>query len=190
MHGDLRVEVLARRLHWYNPDIKCDLGYRIKLKKPAPGIILTRISFNNRRLNYPCFQKLLDIQPDSCRVRFVIIDENKFRFRPLLLLHNLCFLCLLFLTFSCLHNQRNGVAPNCNWHTYRMPLFFYLIEHRCRGRQIIFLQYLFDDPFFIHRGPLEDTVTRGYPSQPARLNIDKFFWAKQGKSRCKVTKEN
>lgn len=61
-----------------------ELVYR--LKKPAIGIILIRISVNNRSLKWPRFQKLLDNYPDRCTGRFVVIDENKFRFRPLLFL--------------------------------------------------------------------------------------------------------
>jgi len=59
-----------------------DLVYR--LKKPAYGIILVRIGVKNRSMKWPRLKKLLDTYPERCTGRFVVIDENKFRFRPLL----------------------------------------------------------------------------------------------------------
>jgi predicted nuclease of predicted toxin-antitoxin system len=59
-----------------------ELVYR--LKKPAHGIILIRIAVKNRSLKWPRIKKLLDAYSDRCSGRFVVIDENKFRFRPLL----------------------------------------------------------------------------------------------------------
>jgi predicted nuclease of predicted toxin-antitoxin system len=59
-----------------------ELVYR--LKKPAHGIILIRIGVKNRSLKWPRIKKLLDAYPERCAGRFVVIDENKFRFRPLL----------------------------------------------------------------------------------------------------------
>lgn len=61
-----------------------ELVYR--LKRPAHGIILIRINVINRNLKWPRFQKLIDTYLDRCSGRFVVIDENKFRFRPLLYL--------------------------------------------------------------------------------------------------------
>ncbi len=59
-----------------------ELVYR--LKKPAHGIILIRIGVKNRSLKWPRMKKLLDSYAERCTGRFVVIDENKFRFRPLL----------------------------------------------------------------------------------------------------------
>jgi predicted nuclease of predicted toxin-antitoxin system len=59
-----------------------ELAYR--LKKPAFGIILIRIGVKNRNLKWPRLNKLLETYPERCAGRFVVIDENKFRFRPLL----------------------------------------------------------------------------------------------------------
>jgi predicted nuclease of predicted toxin-antitoxin system len=59
-----------------------ELVYR--LKKPAHGIILIRIGVKNRNLKWPRLKKLLNTYPERCTGRFVVIDENKFRFRPLL----------------------------------------------------------------------------------------------------------
>ena len=61
-----------------------ELVYR--LKKPAHGIILIRIGVKNRSLKWPRMKKLLNAYPERCTGRFVVIDENKFRFRPLLYL--------------------------------------------------------------------------------------------------------
>ena len=61
-----------------------DLVYR--LKKPAHGIILIRINVKNRSIKWSRLKKLLGDYPDRCIGRFVVIDENKFRFRPLLYL--------------------------------------------------------------------------------------------------------
>ena len=59
-----------------------DLVYR--LKKPAYGIILIRVGVKNRSLKWPRMKKLIDTYPERCAGRFIVIDENKFRFRPLL----------------------------------------------------------------------------------------------------------
>ena len=59
-----------------------ELVYR--LKKPAHGIILIRIGVKKRSSKWPRIKKLLDAYPERCTGRFVVIDENKFRFRPLL----------------------------------------------------------------------------------------------------------
>ncbi len=59
-----------------------ELVYR--LKKPAHGIILIRIGVKNRSLKWPRMKKLLDSYAERCTGRFVVIDENKFRFRPLI----------------------------------------------------------------------------------------------------------
>jgi predicted nuclease of predicted toxin-antitoxin system len=59
-----------------------ELVYR--LKKPAYGIILIRIGVKNRSLKWPRMKKLLEAYPERCTGRFVVIDENKVRFRPLL----------------------------------------------------------------------------------------------------------
>ena len=59
-----------------------ELVYR--LKKPAQGIILIRIDVKNRREKWPRMKKLLDSYGERCTGRFVVIDEKKFRFRPLL----------------------------------------------------------------------------------------------------------
>jgi predicted nuclease of predicted toxin-antitoxin system len=61
-----------------------ELVYRFK--KPAHGIILIRIGVKNRSSKWPRIKKLLDAYPERCTGRFVVIDENKFRFRPLLYL--------------------------------------------------------------------------------------------------------
>ena len=59
-----------------------ELVYRFK--KPSHGIILIRIGVKKRKLKWPRLKKLLDNYPERCAGRFVVIDENKFRFRPLL----------------------------------------------------------------------------------------------------------
>jgi len=55
-----------------------------KLKKPAHRIILMRINVNNRSEKWPQIKKLLDSYGESCVGRFEVVDENKYRFRPLL----------------------------------------------------------------------------------------------------------
>ena len=59
-----------------------ELVYR--LKRPAHGIILIRIGVKNRSEKLPRMKKLLDSYSERCTGRFVVIDENKYRFRPLL----------------------------------------------------------------------------------------------------------
>lgn len=59
-----------------------ELVYR--LKKPAHGIILIRISVKDRHLKWEQLKKLIEIYPDRLEGRFIILDSEKFRFRPIM----------------------------------------------------------------------------------------------------------
>ena len=59
-----------------------ELVYR--LRKPSNGIILIRIDVKNRHLKWEQMKKLIDQYPDRLQGSFVVIDVQKFRFRPLL----------------------------------------------------------------------------------------------------------
>lgn len=59
-----------------------ELVYR--LKKSAQGIILIRIDVKERHMKWPRLKKLIDNYEARLRGHFVVIDTQKFRFRPLL----------------------------------------------------------------------------------------------------------
>ena len=66
-------------------------AYRNKYGRLEHGTyIIIRVKINTnlrekkRKLKWPRLKKLLDNYPERCAGRFVVIDENKFRFRPLL----------------------------------------------------------------------------------------------------------
>ena len=59
-----------------------ELVYR--LQKPASGIVLIRISVEDRHLKWPQLKKLLEMHGDCLFGAFVIVEVRKFRFRPLL----------------------------------------------------------------------------------------------------------
>jgi predicted nuclease of predicted toxin-antitoxin system len=59
-----------------------ELVYR--LRKPAFGILLLRFSIENRHLKVPRMSALLGEYVDRLPRHFVVLDETKFRFRPLL----------------------------------------------------------------------------------------------------------
>jgi predicted nuclease of predicted toxin-antitoxin system len=59
-----------------------ELVYRFK--KPVKGIILIRIEVKERHLKWGRLQKLIDNYPDRLKDCFVVIDTQKFRFRPIM----------------------------------------------------------------------------------------------------------
>jgi len=61
-----------------------ELVYR--LKKPSRGIILIRIDVKQRHIKWARLKKLIENYEDRLAGHFVVIDSQKFRFRPLLFL--------------------------------------------------------------------------------------------------------
>jgi len=59
-----------------------ELVYR--LKKRAKGIVLLRVDVQERHLKWPRLKKLVDNYEERLPKHFVVIDTQKFRFRPLL----------------------------------------------------------------------------------------------------------
>ena len=59
-----------------------ELVYR--LKKPAEGIILIRVEVEQRHMKWPRLKKLIEQYETRLSGHFVVIDIEKFRFRPLL----------------------------------------------------------------------------------------------------------
>ena len=55
-----------------------------RLRKPAAGIVLIRITVKQRQLKWLRLKKLIDNYADRLPMNFVVIDIEKFRFRPLL----------------------------------------------------------------------------------------------------------
>lgn len=53
------------------------------LKKPARGIILIRIEVKGRHLKLPRLKKLINNYGSKIEGSFVVVDIEKFRFRPL-----------------------------------------------------------------------------------------------------------
>jgi predicted nuclease of predicted toxin-antitoxin system len=60
-----------------------ELVYR--LRKPAAGIVLIRIAVEQRQSKWPRLKKLIDKYADRLPGHFVVLNIDKFRFRPLLL---------------------------------------------------------------------------------------------------------
>ena len=60
-----------------------ELVYR--LRKPAAGIVLIRIAVKQRQSKWPRLKKLIDNYADRLPGNFVVLNIDKFRFRPLLL---------------------------------------------------------------------------------------------------------
>ncbi|MCP4105042.1 MAG: hypothetical protein GY749_05835 [Desulfobacteraceae bacterium] len=59
-----------------------ELVYR--LRKPARGIVLIRIPIEKRRLKWARLKKLINEKSEWLMGNFVVLDTEKFRFRPLL----------------------------------------------------------------------------------------------------------
>ena len=59
-----------------------ELVYR--LKKPAYGIILIRIDVRERYEKWPCLEALIAKHGERLPGHFVVVDLNKYRFRPLI----------------------------------------------------------------------------------------------------------
>ena len=59
-----------------------DLVYRFK--KPARGVILIRMDVNERHMKWRRLKKLIRNHEKRLPSHFVVVDSNKFRFRPLL----------------------------------------------------------------------------------------------------------
>ena len=59
-----------------------ELVYR--LRKPAAGIVLIRIAVEQRQSKCPRLKKLIDNYSDRLPGNFVVLNIDKFRFRPLL----------------------------------------------------------------------------------------------------------
>jgi len=60
-----------------------ELVYRFK--KPANGIILIRIDIKERHLKWDRLRKLIDKYPDRLKGRFIVVDTEKYRFRPIII---------------------------------------------------------------------------------------------------------
>ena len=54
------------------------------LKKPAIGIMLIRIQVEERQIKWPRVKRLIEDYADRVPGHFVIVEAEKFRFRPLL----------------------------------------------------------------------------------------------------------
>ena len=59
-----------------------ELVYR--LKKPSKGIILIRIDIKERHIKYSRLKELIENYSERLEGYFVVIETDKFRFRPLL----------------------------------------------------------------------------------------------------------
>ena len=59
-----------------------ELVYR--LKKPSRGIVLIRIDVKERHMKWTRLKNLIENHKDRLPKHFVVIDTQKFRFRPLL----------------------------------------------------------------------------------------------------------
>ncbi len=59
-----------------------ELVYR--LNKPSRGIVLIRIDVKERHMKWARLKELIDSYQDRLPGHFVVIDTQKFRFRPLL----------------------------------------------------------------------------------------------------------
>jgi predicted nuclease of predicted toxin-antitoxin system len=59
-----------------------ELAYR--LKKPAYGMILIRIDVRDRHRKWPRMKTLIAEHQDKLPGHFVVVDNDKFRFRPLI----------------------------------------------------------------------------------------------------------
>ena len=59
-----------------------ELVYR--LKKPAYGMILIRIDVRERHRKWPRMEALIAKHQDELPGHFVVVDNDKFRFRPLI----------------------------------------------------------------------------------------------------------
>jgi predicted nuclease of predicted toxin-antitoxin system len=58
-----------------------ELAYR--LKKPAYGMILIRIAVQERHRKWPRMEALIAKHQDKLQGHFVVVDQDKYRFRPL-----------------------------------------------------------------------------------------------------------
>ena len=58
-----------------------ELVYR--LKKPAYGIILLRFEVSERHLKWPRLMELIHHHSSKLEGYFIVVDIEKFRFRPL-----------------------------------------------------------------------------------------------------------
>jgi predicted nuclease of predicted toxin-antitoxin system len=59
-----------------------ELAYR--LRKPSLGIVLIRIDVKDRDLKWPRFKKLIEKYEERLPGHFVVIQSNRYRFRPLI----------------------------------------------------------------------------------------------------------
>ena len=54
-----------------------------RLKKPAYGIVFLRFEVHERHLKWPRLKQLIDRYEGRLKGHFVVVDNEKFRFRPL-----------------------------------------------------------------------------------------------------------
>jgi len=54
-----------------------------RLKKPAYGIVFLRFEVHERHLKWPRLKQLIDRYEAKLEGHFVVVDNQKFRFRPL-----------------------------------------------------------------------------------------------------------
>lgn len=59
-----------------------ELVYR--LKKPSYGVILIRIDVKKRHMKWPVLKKLLENYSERLPGHFIVMDDQKYRFRSLL----------------------------------------------------------------------------------------------------------
>jgi predicted nuclease of predicted toxin-antitoxin system len=59
-----------------------ELAYR--LRKPSLGIVLIRIDVKDRDLKWPRFKKMIEKYEERLPGHFVVIQSNRYRFRPLI----------------------------------------------------------------------------------------------------------
>lgn len=59
-----------------------ELVYRFR--KPSVGIVLIRIDVRERHMKWPRLRSLIDNYAERLPGHFVVIQTNKYRFRPLI----------------------------------------------------------------------------------------------------------
>ena len=59
-----------------------ELAYR--LRKPSAGIVLIRIDVKDKNLKWPRLKSLIEKYEERLPGHFVVIQTNKYRFRPLI----------------------------------------------------------------------------------------------------------
>jgi len=87
IRGSTDIDVLKKAYQEHRIVITEDKDFGelvFRLKKEVIGIILLRFSASNRYLMWPRLEELLSLKATGIKDKFVVIDEEKFRIRPLL----------------------------------------------------------------------------------------------------------